>query len=84
MHDPGAFLPTGAGAHKAASADEIKEIARRIEDGLSKGAVSIGAGFPYTPAATRDELLEVFRIAGRTRAPVHVHIRRGVNGCAKR
>ena len=66
--------------HKAASADEIKEIARRIEDGLSKGAVSIGAGFPYTPAATQDELLEVFRIAGRTRAPVHVHIRRGVSG----
>ena len=80
MHDPGTFLPTGAGAHKAASADEIKEIARRIEDGLSKGAVSIGAGFPYTPAATQDELLEVFRVAGRTRAPVHVHIRRGVSG----
>ena len=80
MRDPGTFLATGAGAHKAASADEIKEIARRIEDGLSKGAVSIGAGFPYTPAATQDELLEVFRIAGRTRAPVHVHIRRGVNG----
>ena len=80
MHDPGTFLATGAGAHKAASADEIKEIARRIEDGLSKGAVSIGAGFPYTPAATRDELLELFRIAGRTHAPVHVHIRRGVSG----
>jgi len=80
MHDPGTFLATGAGAHKAASADEIKEIVRRIEDGLSKGAVSIGAGFPYTPAATQDELLEVFRVSGRTRAPVHVHIRRGVNG----
>ena len=80
MHDPGTFLATGAGAHKAASADEIKEIVRRIEDGLSKGAVSIGAGFPYTPAATQDELLEVFRVAGRTRAPVHVHIRRGVSG----
>ena len=80
MHDPGTFLATGAGAHKAASADEVKEIARRIEDGLSKGAVSIGAGFPYTPAATQDELLEVFRIAGRIRAPVHVHIRRGVSG----
>jgi N-acyl-D-aspartate/D-glutamate deacylase len=80
MHDPGTFLATGAGAHKAASADEIKEIVRRIEDGLGKGAVSIGAGFPYTPAATQDELLEVFRIAGRTHVPVHVHIRRGVKG----
>jgi N-acyl-D-aspartate/D-glutamate deacylase len=80
MGDPGAFLPTGVGAHKAASAAEIKEIARRIEDGLKQGAVDIGAGFPYTPAATREELVEVFRIASRNRAAVHVHIRRGVPG----
>jgi len=60
MHDPGAFLPTGAGAHKAASADQIKEIARRIEDGLGKGAVSIGAGFPYTPAALEKSCSKCF------------------------
>ena len=78
MRDPGNFLPTGAGAHKAASPAEIKEIARRIEDGLEKGAVSMGAGFPYTPAATHEELLEVFRVAGRNRVPVHM--RRGVTG----
>ena len=80
MRDPGAFLPTGEGAHKAASPADIKEIARRLEDGLKQGAVSMGAGFPYTPAATPEELLEVFRVAGRNRAPVHVHIRRGVTG----
>jgi N-acyl-D-aspartate/D-glutamate deacylase len=83
MGDPGAFLPTGAGAHKAASAEQIKEIARRIEDGLKQGAVDIGAGFPYTPAATREELVEVFRIASRNRAAIHVHIRRGVAGLAE-
>jgi N-acyl-D-aspartate/D-glutamate deacylase len=83
MRDPGAFLPTGAGAHKAASPADIKAIARRIEDGLEHGAVAIGAGFPYTPAATRDELVEVFRVAARNRAPVHVHIRRGVIGLAE-
>jgi dihydroorotase len=75
LRDPGDFLPTGAGAHGTASPAQVKEIATRIEDGLRKGAVSIGAGFPYTPAATQEELLEVFRIAGRNRAPVHVHIR---------
>ncbi len=83
MRDPGTFLPTGDGAHKAASAVQIKDIARRIEDGLKQGAVSMGAGFPYTPAATREELLEVFRVASRHRAPVHVHIRRGVTGLAE-
>jgi len=80
MRDPGSFLPTGAGAHKAATSAEIKEMARRLEDGLKQGAVSMGAGFPYTPAATQEELFEVFRVASRNRVPVHVHIRRGVAG----
>ncbi len=80
LHDPGAFLPTGDAAHRPASPAEIKDISRRIEHGLEQGAVSIGAGFPYTPAATREELLEVFRIAGRHHVPVHVHIRPGISG----
>ena len=80
MGDRGAFLPTGPGAHKAASAAEIKDIARRIEVGIRHGAVSMGAGFPYTPAASPEELLEVFRVAGRHGTPVHAHIRRGVAG----
>jgi N-acyl-D-aspartate/D-glutamate deacylase len=80
LHDPGAFLPTGDAAHRAASPAEIKDISRRIERGLEQGAVSIGAGFPYTPAASREELLEVFRIAARHHAAVHVHIRPGIAG----
>ena len=42
--------------------------------------MSIGAGFTYTPAATRDELLAVFKVAAQTHTPVHVHIRPGVAG----
>src|SRR5262245_25931082 len=80
MHDPGAFLPTGAGAHGAASAEDVKAIAQGLEEGLKQGAVSLGAGFVYTPAATREELLEVFRIAARTRVPIHTHVRSGLNG----
>jgi N-acyl-D-aspartate/D-glutamate deacylase len=80
LHDPGAFLPTGDAARRAASPAEIEDISRRIEHGLEQGAVSIGAGFPYTPAATREELLEVFRVAARHHVPVHVHIRPGVTG----
>ena len=80
LRDPGAFLPTGPGAHQAASAAEIAEIVRRIEQGLDRGAVSIGAGFVYTPAASREELLAVFGVAGRRRTTVHVHTRRGLPG----
>ncbi len=80
LRDSGTVMPVSDGAYQPASPAQIGEIARRIEDGLREGAVSIGAGFPYTPAATRDELLAVFRIAAATRTPIHVHIRPGVQG----
>jgi dihydroorotase len=80
MHDSGTWMPVGDGAYRAASPAEIGEIAQRIEIGLREGAVSIGAGFPYTPAATRDELVAVFRVAAKMKTPIHVHIRPGVAG----
>ena len=80
LHDAGTRMPVGDAAYRAASGAEIAEIATRIENGLREGAVDIGAGFPYTPAATREELLAVFRVAARTKTPIHVHIRPGVAG----
>ncbi len=80
MHDSGTRMPVSDGAYRAASPAQIGEIAQRIEIGLREGAVDIGAGFPYTPAATRAELLAVFRVAARTKTPIHVHIRPGVSG----
>ncbi len=80
MHDAGTRMPVGDAAYRAATPAQIDEITRRIETGLREGAVDIGAGFPYTPAATRDELLAVFRVAAKTKTPIHVHIRPGVTG----
>ena len=80
MRDSGDWMPVDNGAYGVASAAQVREIIERIESGLSEGAICIGAGFPYTPAATREELLAVFRIAARTRTPVHVHITPGVEG----
>src|SRR6266566_3323780 len=80
LHDAGTRMPVGDGAYRAATPTQIGEIAQRIEIGLREGAVDIGAGFPYTPAATRDELLAVFRVAARTKTPIHVHIRPAVSG----
>jgi len=68
------------GAYRTSTPALIDEIAQRIEIGLSEGAVDIGAGFPYTPAATRDELLALFRIAAATKTPIHVHITPGADG----
>jgi N-acyl-D-aspartate/D-glutamate deacylase len=83
MHDSGAVTPVGDGAYRAASPEQIGEIAKQLEIGLREGAVSIGAGFPYTPAATRDELVAVFRVGASTKTPIHVHIRPGVTGLAE-
>jgi len=80
MHDSGAVMPVADAAYRAATPAEIDEITKRIETGLRAGAVSIGAGLTYTPGATRDELLALFRVAGKTQASIHVHIRPGVAG----
>lgn len=75
MNDPGDFLPSGAAIQKAASGDELKQIAQQLEQGLRQGAVAVGFSTAYTPGATAWETLEVFRIAARYKASVHVHLR---------
>ncbi|MGA3043835.1 MAG: amidohydrolase family protein, partial [Bryobacteraceae bacterium] len=75
MHDPGGFLPTGDAAHRAATAAEIGECRRQIEEGLERGAVGVGMGPHYTPAASRWEILEMFRAAAHFGAACFVHVR---------
>ena len=77
MGDPEAFLPaaTAAAATVAASDAQIEEMKRRIRDGLDRGALAVGMGIQYTAAASRWEIVEVFREAARAGAPVHVHMR---------
>jgi N-acyl-D-aspartate/D-glutamate deacylase len=80
MGDPGDFLPSGPAANKAASDAEIAEMRRRIEAGLRAGAVAVGFGTAYTPAASQWEVLEMFRAAAAHRASAHIHVRSGVQG----
>jgi N-acyl-D-aspartate/D-glutamate deacylase len=80
MNDPGDFLPSGPAANKAASDAEVAEMRRRIEAGLRAGAVAVGFGTAYTPAASQWEVLEMFRAAGAHRASAHIHVRAGIQG----
>jgi len=75
MRDPGVFLPSGDAAHKAASDSEIEELKRRVEQGLKQGALGVGFGINYTAAASHWEILEMFRVAAKHRAPCFVHMR---------
>ena len=80
LGDTGDFLPSGPGASAVATDAQVAEMARRIDEGLRQGAVAVGFGTAYTPAASPWEVLEMFRVAGRHRAPAHIHVRRGVEG----
>jgi N-acyl-D-aspartate/D-glutamate deacylase len=76
MKDPAkTFVPAGDGARRAASEEEITLLKQAIERGLQRGGLGVGFGIQYTPAASRWEILEMFRVAGRFKAPVFVHIR---------
>jgi len=75
FHDPGGFVPVAAAAHTPATSQQIAEMKQLMERGFRQGAVAAGFGMVYTPAASRWEILEMFRIAARYRASCHVHLR---------
>jgi N-acyl-D-aspartate/D-glutamate deacylase len=75
MGDPGEFLPRGDAAHREATSEQLAEMEQRIEKGLQRGALAVGMGTTYTPAATRWEIVQMFRLAAKYDAPVHVHLR---------
>jgi N-acyl-D-aspartate/D-glutamate deacylase len=75
MHDPGTFLPTGDAARRAATREELKEIVAAMERGFREGALAEGMGVNYTAAASHAEIVEMFRVAAKYHASVHVHLR---------
>ena len=75
LGDTGEFLPSGPGAKSAIDDAQLLQIKQHIEHGLQRGAVGVGLGIVYTPAASDWELLEVFRLAARYKAFAHVHVR---------
>jgi N-acyl-D-aspartate/D-glutamate deacylase len=80
MGDSGDFLPSGPGANKVATPEQIEEMKRRLDAGLKQGAIGVGFGTAYTPAATKWEILDMFRVAGRYKAPAFIHVRNGIDG----
>ena len=80
MEDPGDFLPSGAANSEAASQEQIDEMARRIAEGLDQGAVAVGFGMAYTPAATLPELETMMSVAAERNASAHIHVRGGLEG----
>jgi N-acyl-D-aspartate/D-glutamate deacylase len=62
-------------AYRKASPAEVDAMITRLDRGLSEGALGIGMGPAYTPAAGREELLRVFELAARRKALAFIHMR---------
>jgi N-acyl-D-aspartate/D-glutamate deacylase len=77
MGDAHAWLPSSSSqaAIVAANDEQLEAIKGAIQKGLERGALAVGMGIQYTSAASRAEILEVFRTAAAAGAPVHVHMR---------
>ncbi|MCB1229235.1 MAG: amidohydrolase family protein [Verrucomicrobiae bacterium] len=77
MGDFPGFLPKSdsKAANLVASETQIEAMKAGIAHGLERGAVAVGFGIRYTPAATKAEIREMFQTAAEFHASCHVHLR---------
>lgn len=66
---------TPAGSHRAATAADVRTTEKALHRGLDEGALGIGFGLAYTPAATPAEMEAMFRVAAERRVPAFIHVR---------
>lgn len=67
--------PKPDGANKVAGELEMQRMSDAIRRGLDEGALGVGFGINYTPAATPEEIEALFRIAAEHKVPAFVHTR---------
>jgi dihydroorotase len=79
LGDTGVFLPVGPAANKDLNDAQRVQLLNLLETGMRRGAVAMGMGLAYTPAASAMEALQVFRVAGKHGASVHIHLRGGMS-----
>ena len=80
MGDAGELLPIGPGGSQAATDAQIAMMADMIEEGLRQGAVAVGFGLAYTPAASEAEFDAMLRVVAEHAATAHIHVRGGLDG----
>jgi N-acyl-D-aspartate/D-glutamate deacylase len=66
---------SGPATNDRATAAQIQRMQQRLRDELDAGGLAVGMGIQYTPGATRQEVIEMFRVAAERAVPVFVHAR---------
>ncbi len=74
-HDSGTFLPRDQAIRHRLTTAEKKQMHEMITRGLDEGALGIGFGIAYVPAASRLEIFDVFQIAADRHVTCFVHAR---------
>jgi len=80
MGDQGDFLPSDEAITEVATEDQIAAMQQLITKGLEEGAVGVGFGLAYTPAATTEEFESMLTVAKQHQAPSFIHLRSGLEG----
>jgi N-acyl-D-aspartate/D-glutamate deacylase len=75
MKDTGDFLPRDNAVNRRATADEIRQVADLIKQGLDEGALGIGFGINYVPTTTRAEVFDLFALSAKRGVANYVHLR---------
>jgi N-acyl-D-aspartate/D-glutamate deacylase len=70
------ILPkSGVATDQPATPEQLEKIKARLRSELDAGGLGIGMGIQYVPGATRQEVIEMFRLAAERRLPVYTHMR---------
>jgi dihydroorotase len=77
MRDSGTLLPRDTAVTRASTPQEREEIYSRVRQSLDDGALGIGLGIAYVPKTTREEILDLFRLAAEYKVALYVHMRNG-------
>jgi N-acyl-D-aspartate/D-glutamate deacylase len=67
--------PAGPATAEPAGPELIARVREALAAELDAGGLGIGMGLAYTPGATREEVVGMFRLAAERRVPVFVHVR---------
>src|SRR2546427_12682295 len=68
---------TRSWTHRALPDAALPRLDSRVERGLADGALALGFGIEYTPGASREEILRLFRVAAHHGVSCFVHLRQG-------
>jgi len=72
------ILPlAGPPTNDPASEEQLKGIEARLQHELEVGGLGVGMGIEYTPGASHDEVIRMFRVAAERHVPVFTHVRGG-------